>query len=174
MDFHNPVFIVSAVAVVLFVAYALVFQDQASSFFGWLRPALTSTFDAFFLWSANIFVLFCLALVVSPWGGVRLGGSEAKPDFGYVAWFAMPFAAGMGIGLMFFGVLEPVFHMAISEPLGVPSPIAAMAQSSKKTLMPPKEWGLRRPRSTGGCIHGQSMPSWRSRWRFSLITRDCH
>ena len=69
MDFHNPVFIVSAVAVVLFVAYALVFQDQASSFFGWLRPALTSTFDAFFLWSANIFVLFCLALVVSPWGG---------------------------------------------------------------------------------------------------------
>ena len=59
MDFHNPVFIVSAVAVVLFVAYALVFQDQASSFFGWLRPALTSTFDAFFLWSANIFVLFC-------------------------------------------------------------------------------------------------------------------
>ena len=72
MDFHNPVFIVSAVAVVLFVAYALVFQDQASSFFGWLRPALTSTFDAFFLWSANIFVLFCLALVVSPWGGCAL------------------------------------------------------------------------------------------------------
>ena len=69
-------------------------------------------------------MLFCLFLIVSPWGSVRLGGSEAVPDYGYVGWFAMLFAAGMGIGLMFFGVLEPVYHMAISEPLGVPSPIA--------------------------------------------------
>lgn len=142
MDFHNPVFIVSAVAVVLFVVYALVFQDQASSFFGWLRPALTSTFDAFFLWSANIFVLFCLALVVSPWGGVRLGGSEAKPDFGYVAWFAMLFAAGMGIGLMFFGVLEPVFHMAISEPLGVPSPIGPDGTIIEENVDAAKRMGI--------------------------------
>jgi BCCT family betaine/carnitine transporter len=69
--------------------------------------------------------VFCLFLIVSPWGGVRLGGVDATPDYGYVGWFAMLFAAGMGIGLMFFGVLEPVYHMAISEPLGVPSPIAA-------------------------------------------------
>ena len=69
-------------------------------------------------------MLFCLFLIVSPWGAVRLGGKTAKPDYTYLGWFAMLFAAGMGIGLMFFGVLEPVYHMAISEPLGVPSPIA--------------------------------------------------
>ena len=123
-DIHNPVFLISGLSIVAFVAYALVAPGQAAEFFGWLRPALTSTFDWFFLWSANIFVIFCLFLIVSPWGSVRLGGTEAVPDYGYVGWFAMLFAAGMGIGLMFFGVLEPVYHMAVSEPLGVPSPIA--------------------------------------------------
>ena len=124
LDIHNPVFAISGLAIVAFVAYAMIAPQQAGDFFGWLRPALTSTFDWFFLLSANIFVIFCLVLVVSPWGSVRLGGSEAVPDYSYTGWFAMLFAAGMGIGLMFFGVLEPVYHMAISEPLGVPSPIA--------------------------------------------------
>ncbi|MGR3759202.1 BCCT family transporter [Roseobacteraceae bacterium NS-SX3] len=124
VDIHNPVFLISGLTVVAFVFYALVFQEQAAAVFGALRPYLTSTFDWFFLWSANIFVIFCLILIVSPWGSVRLGGKDARPDYTYSGWFAMLFAAGMGIGLMFFGVLEPVYHMAISEPLGVPSPIA--------------------------------------------------
>lgn len=123
-DIHNPVFMVSGITVVLFVFYALALPEQATAIFGWLRPALTSNFDWFFLWSANIFVIFCLALIVSPWGSIRIGGRDATPDYSYAGWFAMLFAAGMGIGLMFFGVLEPVYHMAISEPLGVPSPIA--------------------------------------------------
>jgi BCCT family betaine/carnitine transporter len=124
LDIHNPVFLISGLSIVAFVAYALLAPTQAGEFFGWLRPALTSTFSAFFLWSANLFVVFCLFLIVSPWGSVRLGGSDATPDYSYAGWFAMLFAAGMGIGLMFFGVLEPVYHMAISQPLGVPSPIA--------------------------------------------------
>ncbi len=123
-DIHNPVFMISGLSIVAFVFYALALPEQASALFGWLRPWLTSTFDWFFLGAANLFVLFCLFLIVSPWGAVRLGGKTAKPDYTYLGWFAMLFAAGMGIGLMFFGVLEPVYHMAISEPLGVPSPIA--------------------------------------------------
>ncbi len=123
-DIHNPVFVISGLTIVAFVFYALALPEQAETLFSWLRPALTSTFDWFFLLSANVFVLFCLFLIVSPWGSVRIGGSDAVPDYGYVGWFAMLFAAGMGIGLMFFGVLEPVYHMAVSEPLGVPSPIA--------------------------------------------------
>ncbi len=123
-DIHNPVFLISGLSIVAFVFYALALPEQAGTFFGWLRPALTAQFDWFFLLSANIFVLFCLFLIVSPWGSVRLGGKGATPDYSYAGWFAMLFAAGMGIGLMFFGVLEPVYHMAVSEPLGVPSPIA--------------------------------------------------
>ncbi|MCG6902520.1 MAG: BCCT family transporter [Rhodobacter sp.] len=123
-DIHNPVFMISGLSIVAFVFYALALPEQANTLFGWLRPFLTSTFDWFFLMSANFFVLFCLFLIVSPWGAVRLGGKGAVPDYTYIGWFAMLFAAGMGIGLMFFGVLEPVYHMAISQPLGVPSPIA--------------------------------------------------
>ncbi|MBC2859164.1 BCCT family transporter [Stappia sp. 28M-7] len=141
-DIHNPVFLISSLSIVAFVVYALVAPEQAASFFGWLRPALTSTFDWFFMSAANVFVVFCLFLIVSPWGSVRLGGKEASPDYSYAGWFAMLFAAGMGIGLMFFGVLEPVYHMAISSPLGVPSPFAADGSIIPENVEAAKEMGL--------------------------------
>lgn len=111
-DIHNPVFLVSGMAIVAFVFYALALPEHSAALFGWLRPAVTSNFDWFFLAAADIFVLFCLFLIVSPWGGVRLGGADAKPDYSYVGWFAMLFAAGMGIGLMFYGVSEPMSHFS--------------------------------------------------------------
>jgi BCCT family betaine/carnitine transporter len=114
LDIHNPVFLVSGLTIVAFVIVTLMFQQGAGEFFGWLRPAVTSTFDWFFLLAGNIFVIFALALVVSPLGKVRLGGQDATPDFSYLGWFAMLFAAGMGIGLMFFGVSEPMSHFASS------------------------------------------------------------
>jgi BCCT family betaine/carnitine transporter len=141
-DIHNPVFLVSGLSIIVFVLYALAAPEQAAGFFGWLRPTLTSTFDWFFLTSANIFVLFCLFLIVSPWGSVRLGGKDARPDYNYLGWFAMLFAAGMGIGLMFFGVLEPVYHMAISEPLGVPSPFAEDGSIIPENVEAAKQMGL--------------------------------
>ncbi|HBG98458.1 MAG TPA: BCCT transporter [Rhodobacteraceae bacterium] len=127
-DIHNPVFVISGLSIVAFVAYALSAPNQAAEFFGWLRPALTSTFDWFFLLSANAFVLFCLFLIVSPWGAVRLGGQDATPDYSYLGWFAMLFAAGMGIGLMFFGVLEPAYYFGTpwgDAPLGTVRPFDA-------------------------------------------------
>lgn len=113
-DIHNPVFLVSGLSILAFVFYALALPEQSAAFFGWLRPFLTSSFDWFFLAAADVFVLFCLFLIVSPWGKVRLGGKDAKPDYGYVGWFAMLFAAGMGIGLMFYGVSEPMSHFSSS------------------------------------------------------------
>ena len=110
VDIHNPVFLISGLSIVAFVFYALALPEQAEAIFGALRPWLTSTFSWFFLGAGNIFVLFCLFLIVSPWGSVRLGGKDAVPDYGYPGWFAMLFAAGMGIGLMFYGVAEPMSH----------------------------------------------------------------
>ncbi|MCE8471621.1 BCCT family transporter, partial [Rhodovulum sulfidophilum] len=75
-DIHNPVFLVSGLCIMAFVFYALALPEQAGAVFGWLRPFLTSTFDWFFLSAANVFVLFCLALIVLPVGRVRLGGVE--------------------------------------------------------------------------------------------------
>ena len=114
LDIHNPVFVISALSIVAFVLLSLAFQTEATDFFGWLRPYLTSQFDWFFLAAANIFVLFGFFLVVTPLGSVRLGGVDAKPEYSYLGWFAMLFAAGMGIGLMFFGVSEPMSHYASS------------------------------------------------------------
>ncbi|ETX26772.1 BCCT family transporter [Roseivivax isoporae] len=122
-DIHNPVFLISSLTTLAFVLVTLIFQDQASAVFNWLFTFVTTRFDWLFLSAANIFVVFCLALIVSPWGSVRLGGTDAEPDFGYLSWFAMLFAAGMGIGLMFFGVLEPVYHMQVSGPLGLEGPL---------------------------------------------------
>ncbi|BAQ69711.1 choline/carnitine/betaine transporter [Rhodovulum sulfidophilum] len=141
-DIHNPVFLVSGLCIMAFVFYALALPDQAGAVFGWLRPFLTSTFDWFFLSAANVFVLFCLALIVLPVGRVRLGGADATPDYSYTGWFAMLFAAGMGIGLMFFGVLEPVYHMAISQPLGTPSPFAADGSLIPENVDAAREMGL--------------------------------
>ncbi|MDV4143218.1 BCCT family transporter [Shimia sp. FJ5] len=114
LDIHNPVFLVSGLSIMLFVFYALALPEQAASIFGWLRPYLTSTFDFFFLGAANVFVIFCLLLIVLPLGKVRLGGDDATPDYSYIGWFAMLFAAGMGIGLMFYGVSEPMSHFSTS------------------------------------------------------------
>jgi BCCT family betaine/carnitine transporter len=122
LDIHNPVFMISGLTIVAFVFLALALPGPAADFFGWLRPAITSSFDWFFLLSANIFVLVCLGIVVSPLGRVRIGGTEATPDYSYATWFAMLFAAGMGIGLMFFGVSEPISHFSSSFAEGAGSP----------------------------------------------------
>ena len=110
LDIHNPVFVISGLTIVAFTFLTLAFQEQADPMFSALRGWLTSTLDWFFLSAANIFVLLCLVLIVTPLGKVRLGGKDAKPDYGYPGWFAMLFAAGMGIGLMYFGVSEPISH----------------------------------------------------------------
>jgi BCCT family betaine/carnitine transporter len=110
MDIHNRVFAVSGLLAVAFVLLTLMFQTQAEPVFTGLRGWLTSNLDWFFIGSANIFVVVCLGIAVSPLGRVRLGGTEAKPDYSYLSWFSMLFAAGMGIGLMFFGVSEPLSH----------------------------------------------------------------
>ncbi|MBL3703330.1 BCCT family transporter [Sulfitobacter sp. BDSS02] len=113
-DIHNPVFLVSGIAIVAFVFYTLALPEQAGEAFSWLFGAVTKGFDWFFIGAANIFVLFCLFLIVTPLGSVRLGGVDAKPDYTYIGWFAMLFAAGMGIGLMFYGVSEPMSHFSSS------------------------------------------------------------
>ncbi|MEE9447357.1 MAG: BCCT family transporter [Arenicellales bacterium] len=112
LDIHNPVFLISTIVIILFLVASVVAGEAAGEFFGGLRKSITSQFDWFFLIAGNIFVLFCIALIVSPMGKVRLGGKDATPDYSRLSWFAMLFAAGMGIGLMFWSVAEPVVYAA--------------------------------------------------------------
>ena len=126
LDIHNPVFVVASVTIIGFVTGVLVFRDVAADVFGALYAWLTSTFDWVFMGAGNAFLLFCLLLVLTPLGRVRLGGPHVKPDYSAWSWFAMLFAAGIGIGLMFFGVAEPIHHFR-NPPLGVDAADTAAA-----------------------------------------------
>ncbi len=118
LDIDQAVFPVSALTIGVFVLGALLFPDRASQVFGQTRTWLATRFDWLFLLTANFALLFCLLIALSPLGKVRLGGREAVPEYSTVSWLAMLFAAGIGIGLMFFGVLEPVQHF-LYPPLGI-------------------------------------------------------
>jgi len=113
----TPVFLVSSITIITFVIGSLVWREGATDLFGATRKWLTTNFDWWFMDIVNLIVLFCLFLIVSPFGKVRIGGKEAVPEYSNLTWFAMLFAAGIGIGLLFFGVLEPVQHF-MSPPLG--------------------------------------------------------
>ncbi|WP_331709460.1 BCCT family transporter [Marinomonas gallaica] len=117
-------FSLTACLVVLLVAFCLIFSETASDIFGTLRPWLTTQFDWVFAISMNVFVVFCLYLIVSPYSKIKLGGVNAKPAYSRISWFSMLFAAGMGIGLVFYGVLEPMQH-TLFPPLGQEATINA-------------------------------------------------
>tara|TARA_A100001391_G_scaffold161786_1_gene120787 strand:+ start:2511 stop:4079 length:1569 start_codon:yes stop_codon:yes gene_type:complete len=108
MDMHNPVFFISAVLILAFVIGTIIFPAEAKTALDGAKGWTISNFDWLFMVGANIFVLFCIALIFLPVGKIRLGGKDARPDFSTLSWFAMLFAAGMGIGLMFWSVAEPV------------------------------------------------------------------
>ena len=117
----TPVFVISSIAIVVFIIGSLVFQEGATKLFGDLRVWLTTNLDWLFMITANLVFLFCLVVAVSPLGKVRLGGADAKPEYSYLTWLAMLFAAGVGIGLLFFGVSEPItyFQGGSYSPLGI-------------------------------------------------------
>jgi betaine/carnitine transporter, BCCT family len=134
-DVHNPVFLISGLTIVAFVILTLALQEHAESFFNALRVWLTSTFDWFFLLAGNIFVIVSVGIMISPLGKVRIGGMDATPDYSYLGWFSMLFAAGMGIGLMFFGVSEPLSHFqsSVAEGAGSPDSWAPLAGAAGMT-----------------------------------------
>lgn len=110
VDLHGVVFIISAIVVLAFVFLSLALPEHSTTIFEASKNWINTHMTWFFLLSANIFVVLCLGLIVSPLGRIRIGGAEAKPDFSRLSWFSMLFAAGMGIGLVFYGVSEPLSH----------------------------------------------------------------
>ncbi|MCE9665235.1 BCCT family transporter [Halomonas sp. M5N1S17] len=110
IDLHGKVFTISAIVILFFVIVTLALQEQVAPIFDGAFAFLTGNLAWFFLFAANVFVLLSIILIFTPLGKVRIGGAKATPDFSYAGWFSMLFAAGMGIGLMYFGVSEPMDH----------------------------------------------------------------
>ena len=110
LDINAPVFLTSSLTILIFVLVALVFQEKATVVFEDIRKWMTSRLDWVFLLTCSLLVLFCLYLIVSPLGKVRLGGQNAVPDYSTLTWIAMLFSAGLAIGLVYWGIAEPVQH----------------------------------------------------------------
>ena len=102
----------------------LALQDTIAPIYDAIFGFLTGNLSWFFILAANIFVILCIGLIFSPLGKIRIGGADAKPDFTYMGWFSMLFAAGMGIGLMFFGVNEPLTTLAPPLTVAVGHPLS--------------------------------------------------
>ena len=135
----TPVFVIASIAILAFVVGSLVFQEGATTLFGNVRVWLTTNLDWWFMDITNLLLLFCLFLIVSPLGKVRLGGADAKPEYSNLTWIAMLFAAGVGIGLLFFGVAEPVYYFQ-KPPLGItPGTAEAATAGIAATVF---HWGL--------------------------------
>ena len=135
----TPVFVIASIAILAFVVGSLVFQEGATTLFGNVRVWLTTNLDWWFMDITNLLLLFCLFLIVSPLGKVRLGGADAKPEYSNLTWLAMLFAAGVGIGLLFFGVAEPVYYFQ-KPPLGItPGTAEAATAGIAATVF---HWGL--------------------------------
>ncbi|MDX1343131.1 MAG: BCCT family transporter [Reinekea sp.] len=142
-DIHNPVFGISAGLIILFLIATLVSDpESAKSLLDGLKWDIIAKFDALFMWSGNIFVVFCLGLAISPWGKIRIGGRDAAAEHSTLSWLAMLFAAGMGIGLMFWGVAEPVAYFTgwYETPLGVEAYSPEAASMALGATM--YHWGL--------------------------------
>ena len=109
-DIHNPVFIISAILILVFVIGTISAPKEAKEILDGAKWWAINNFDWLFMLSGNIFVLFSLYLIVSPFGKIKLGGADAKVEFSTFSWFTMLFSAGMGIGLMYWSVTEPVAY----------------------------------------------------------------
>lgn len=117
LDLNLFVSAVSGSFIVVFALYALLNLEHASRMFSLINETIVNNFDWLFIISSNIFILVCLFLALSPLGNVRIGGVRCEPEFSSFAWYSMLISAGMGIGLMFWAVGEPLSHVAVSPPI---------------------------------------------------------
>ncbi|MDY6850264.1 MAG: BCCT family transporter [Thermodesulfobacteriota bacterium] len=138
LEVHPWVFFTSGGLIIFFVVLTLVFQANVDDFFSTLQSAIGKYTGWFFVWTMNIILVYVISLLLGRFSGIRLGGAEAEPEFTTLSWFSMLFSAGMGIGLLFYGVAEPMFHF-VASPLVEPGTAEAARVGMDLTFL---HWGL--------------------------------
>lgn len=138
MEINPPVFFVSAGLILAFALFGALAPEFASRVFAEVQSLIVLDFGWFYIAAVAGFLIFAIFLMFSRYGDVKLGPDESEPEYSYLSWFAMLFSAGMGIGLIFFGVAEPIQHYA-SPPVGEGSTIESARQAMVLTFF---HWGL--------------------------------
>lgn len=135
---NPPVFFGSGILILIIVAYAVFMPDAASQVFSKVQSVIVKEFGWFYLLAVAVFLVFCVGLAASSYGSIKLGPDHSEPDYSSTSWFAMLFSAGMGIGLLFFGVAEPIMHFS-SPPVGEGHTPEAARQAMSLTFF---HWGV--------------------------------
>ncbi len=135
---NKPVFITSCILIVGFIIFGAFFTETAGALFSFLQSFITTNFGWFFILLMNVALLFCIYLIASRYGDIRLGKQTERPQYSLVSWIGMLFSAGIGIGLVYWGTAEPLYHY-MAPPLGEPETIEAAKQAMNISFL---HWGL--------------------------------
>jgi choline/glycine/proline betaine transport protein len=135
---NKPVFFISAGLIIAVCLYGALFSEHASLLFSDLQSWLLTNLGWLYMGSVAGFFILVVYLAFSRFGHLRLGADDSEPEYSYGSWFAMLFSAGMGIGLMFFGVSEPMTHF-LEPPIGEGGTIDAARNAMQVTFF---HWGL--------------------------------
>ncbi|WP_188456284.1 BCCT family transporter [Virgibacillus oceani] len=130
----TAVFWITLVITIVLSIFGIVTPDKFGSVSGAIMNYISIHFGWYYLILVTIFVVFCVYLIFSPYGKIRLGKQNDKPEFSYPTWFAMLFSAGMGIGLVFYGVASPVSHYIKTPPTAEAGTREALEDSLRITF----------------------------------------
>jgi choline/glycine/proline betaine transport protein len=137
-DVHPVVFGTSAGLILLFIVLTLLFQDQAATVFEQTQAEIAEYMGWFYILCVNLFIVVVLYFGLGKYGTIRIGGPAEEPEFSDFSWLAMLFSAGMGIGLMFWSVGEPILHYG-APPFGEAETAAAAETAMVATYF---HWGI--------------------------------
>ncbi|RSL30422.1 BCCT family transporter [Salibacterium salarium] len=134
----TPVFYISFFIAFVFILWGAIAPENVNEVLGSIQSFISDKFGWFYLLSATTFVIFAIYLIFSPYGKIKLGKPDEKPEYNYFTWFAFLFTAGMGIGLVFWGVAEPLYHY-YGPPSSEPETSAAAADALQYSFF---HWGI--------------------------------
>jgi len=137
-DFHPVVFSVSALLILMFIVITLAYHDQMLDVFTKIQESISDGAGWFFVLCVNLFLVFSIYLAFGPFAKLKLGGKDDKPEFSTLGWFSMLFSAGMGIGLLFWSVAEPIYHFS-NQPIAQATNASAAKEAMGFTFL---HWGL--------------------------------
>jgi len=135
---NPPVFYVSSFVIFAMVGLTALFPDQSDTFFKSIQKDIVDNAGWFYVLAVGIILISVVYFAFSRFGDIRLGPDHSRPEYGNISWFSMLFSAGMGIGIMFFGVAEPLLHF-FNPPAGAPETIEAAREAMQLSFF---HWGL--------------------------------
>lgn len=137
-DIHPWVFFGGGGIIIIGVILTLLAGEAANNVFSLIQGYIADYTGWFFVFVMNVVLVFCIILLFTDFADFRIGGEDAEPEFSTIGWFAMLFSAGMGIGILFYGVAEPMFHY-VANPLSEPGTAESAQKALQLTFL---HWGL--------------------------------